>query len=78
MRASNSRLSVSATRILVSAPPLTTCVLVTITPSGLMITPDPSELWMRSRGRPKPPPKKCWKKGSLAKGEAKVRTRERT
>ena len=31
--ASNSRLSDSATRISVSAPPLTTCVLVTMTPS---------------------------------------------
>ena len=80
MRASNSRLSDSATRICVSVPPLTTCVLVTMTPSALMITPEPSEDWMRSCGSPKPPrpPKKRWKNGSLANGETDVRTRERT
>src|SRR5215472_5181588 len=50
-----------------------------MSPSGSMITPEPSEFCTRSCGRPKGErlPKKRRKKGSSAKGEALVRTTRR-
>src|SRR5215467_13498450 len=76
--ASNSRRSANAMRISAAPPILTTCVLVTTTPSGATITPDPSEFWMRSCGMPKRSPKKRRNKGSSANGDTKVGTRART
>src|SRR5262249_7991223 len=76
--ASNSRRSANAMRISAAPPILTTCVLVTTTPSGATITPDPSEFWMRSCGMPKRSPKKRRNRGSSANGDTKVATRART
>ncbi len=67
--AGNSLPSDSATVISASPLPSMTWLLVTATPSGLTITPEPSEFWIRSRGMPKLSPNRRLKNGSLAKGE---------
>ena len=76
--ASNSRRSARAMRISVAPPTLTTCVLVTTMPSGLTITPEPSEFCMRSAGMPNCSPKKRRNSGSSANGDTNVGTRART
>ncbi len=58
----NSRRSFSAT--VISCPPATTWLLVTITPSDRTMTPDPSEPSIRPRGAPPP---NSWKNGSTVR-----------
>ena len=65
-------------RISVAPPTLMTWLLVTTMPSGLTITPEPSEFWMRSCGMPNASPKKRRNIGSSANGDTNVCTRART